>query len=103
AQGTSAYEVPIGEARTKASAFTHCFLRAFAAPDSDMILEVNEDGQVIKIVPNRRLGKYLQREVASLLASVNVQRSQAPDAEVLSEDDVYIGRAKLLQAPIDVR
>ncbi len=47
------------------------------------------------VVPNRRLGKYLQREVGALLASVNITLDQAPDAEVLSDDDVYIGRVRL--------
>jgi len=92
ATGTAAYEIPIKDAGRKENVFTHCFLRAFANPDQDMVRDVNEDGQVIKVVPNRRLGKYLQREVAALLANSNVQLNQAPDAEVLSDDDVYIGR-----------
>jgi caspase domain-containing protein len=96
AQGTAAYEVKIGTAAKKENVFTHCFLRAFQEPDSDMIQVVAENGQSIKVVPNRRLGKYLQREVAKLLANVNVALNQTPDAEVLSDDDVYIGRA---QAP----
>ena len=102
AMGASAYEVPIGLAGKKQNAFTHCFLRAFAAPDRDMIQDVNEDGHVIKVVPNRKLGKYLQREVARLLAAVNVQLNQAPDAEVLSDDDVYIGRAQSSPPPASV-
>ncbi len=96
AQGTAAYEVKIGTAVKKENVFTHCFLRAFREPDGDMVQAVAEDGQSIKVVPNRRLGKYLQREVAKLLANVNVALNQTPDAEVLSDDDAYIGRA---QAP----
>lgn len=95
AAGRPAYEIALGAGGKKESAFTHCFLRAFQAPDPDMIREVTEDGQTIDVVPNRRLGKYLQREVGDLLASVNITLDQAPDAEVLSDDDVYIGRARL--------
>ncbi|WFU74265.1 caspase family protein [Bradyrhizobium sp. CB2312] len=95
AQGTSAFEAPIGEQQATENVFTHCFLQAFEKPDPDMVREIVEDGKAIKIIPNRALGKYLQREVTSLLASVNIQLNQAPDAEVLSDDDVYIGKARL--------
>jgi hypothetical protein len=95
AMGRSAYEVPLGAAGQRESVFTHCFLRGFKAPDHDMVQQVKENGETIQVVPNRRLGKYLQREVAALLASVNVQLDQTPDAEVLSDDDVYIGRAQI--------
>jgi hypothetical protein len=46
----------------------------FQAPDPDMIREMIEDGRTIDVVPNRRLGKYLQREVGALLASVPLYR-----------------------------
>jgi Caspase domain len=94
AQGASAFEAPIGGQQIKENVFTHCFLQAFEKPDIDMLREVVEDGKSFKVIPNRALGKYLQREVASLLASVNIQLNQTPDAEVLSDDDVYIGKAK---------
>jgi hypothetical protein len=101
AMGRPAYEIALGAGGQKASAFTHCFLRAFQAPDRDMIREVTEDGRRIDVVPNRRLGKYLQREVGALLASINIQYEQTPDAEVLSDDDVYIGRVRLAEdAPL---
>ena len=93
--GRPAYEVPLGPDGQIESVFTHCFLRGYRVPDRDMIRQVSEDGKTVQIVPNRRLGKYLQREVAALLASVNVQFDQAPDSEVLSDDDVYIGRAQI--------
>jgi hypothetical protein len=97
ATGRPAYEIPLGAAGQMESAFTHCFLRAFKAPDRDMIQKVTEDGETIEVVPNRRLGKYLQREVSALLASVNIQLDQMPDAEVLSDDDAYIARARLAE------
>jgi hypothetical protein len=101
AVGASAYELSIGEAKQKVSVFTHCFLRAFRYPDADMIQEVSEDGYKIKVVPNHKLGRYLQREVAALLATANIALNQAPDAEVLSDYDAYIGRFKE-PAAIDV-
>lgn len=91
--GRPAYEIPIGNDGAKESVFTHCFLRAFQAPDPEMIEKITEDGENIEVIPNRRLEKYLQREVGALLASVNITLEQRPDAEVLSDDDVYIGRA----------
>jgi hypothetical protein len=100
ADGQSAYEIPLDGKIV--SAFTHCFLRAFDKPDPDMIRKVTEDGQTIDVVPNRRLGKYLRREVSALLASVGIKLDQTPDAEVLSDDDIYIGRVRLtapLKAP----
>jgi hypothetical protein len=60
-------------------------------PDRDMIRAVTEDDQTVDVIPNRRLGKYLQREVSALLASVNIQVDQTPDTEVLSDDDVTAG------------
>ena len=101
AVGRSAYEVPIDANGKVESAFTRCFLRAFQAPDADMIQEVREDDLVIEVIPNRRLGKYLQREVSALLAKVNVQFDQTPDAEVLSDDDAYIGRAPAMRMALE--
>jgi Caspase domain len=95
ATGRPAYEIPIAADGTKGSTFTYCFLKAFKYPDLDMISKVTEDGEEIEVVPNRRLEKYLRREVSDLLARVNVQLDQTPDAEVLSDDDVYLGRAHL--------
>jgi hypothetical protein len=95
ATGRAAYEISIAANGQKESAFTHCFLRAFKAPDRDMILKVTDGDEVIDVVPNRRLDKYLVREVGNLLASVNVQLDQVPDAEVMSDDDVYLGRARV--------
>jgi hypothetical protein len=95
AEGQPAYEIPLGADGKKSSAFTHCFLRAFRAPDRDMIRELTEDGKTIDVVPNRRLEKYLQREVGDLLASINIQYDQTPVAFVLSDDDVYIGQVHL--------
>jgi hypothetical protein len=95
AEGQPAYEIAIGAGGRKSSAFTHCFLQAFTDPEPDMIRQVTEDGQTFEVVPNRRLEKYLQREVRTLMANVNVQYDQCPEIDVPSDDDVYIGRARV--------
>jgi Caspase domain len=101
AQGTPAYEAPIGKEKVIRNVFTHCFLQAFERPDADMVREIIEDGKVIKIIPNRKLGRYLEREVTSLLANIDIRLSQLPDAEVLSDDTIYIGKAKVQPAAAD--
>ncbi|WP_253713394.1 caspase family protein [Bradyrhizobium sp. WD16] len=97
--GTAAYEVSL-QGGPKENVFTRCLMQAFAQPDSDMVVEVVEDGQQVRVVPNRRLGPYLRREVATLLAGVNITMDQAPDDEVLSDDSAYIGHARTTGAII---
>ena len=99
AQGKSAFEICIGNPPVKKNVFTHCFLQAFKSPDAAMVREVVKDGEVIRVVPNRRLRDYLRREVPALLATVNIRLDQLPDAEVLSDEDAYIGKAR--QVPPD--
>jgi hypothetical protein len=60
--GGLAYAIPLGSDERRVAVFTHCFLRAFRAPDPDMILAMREDGEFIYVIPNRRLRGYLQRE-----------------------------------------
>ena len=94
AVGASAYELPLVAGGEKENVFTHCLLRAFEAPDAEMVMSVEEDGKTIDIVPNRKLGKYLKRAVSTLLASVSIAIEQTPDDEVTSDEKAYIGRAK---------
>lgn len=94
AVGKEAFEVLIKGEKEKENAFTHCLLRAYSSPDVDMIVSVEEDGKAIDIVPNRKLGPYLRREVPDLLASINIAIEQTPDDEVTSDEKVYIGQAK---------
>jgi Caspase domain len=95
--GTPAYEIPMGSAK-KQSVFTHCFLQAFTTPDPELIKQISEDGVKIDVVPNRRLGKFLQRCMTATMATANVQYDPTPDAEVLSDEDVYIGKVRVLTA-----
>ena len=96
-EGTPAYEVKIGENGELESVFTHCFLKAFKKPDSNMIASVTEDGLTIYVVPNRRLDKFLLRELEEVLAEVNIKLSQEPVIDIVSDDDVYMARVEALQ------
>jgi tetratricopeptide (TPR) repeat protein len=91
------YEIHLEGGKQIINVFTRCLLRAFQFPDRDMIKNLTEDGKTIEVIPNRRLGRYLQREISDLLAGVN--RSLAydeigVDIEVTSDDDTYIGRVR---------
>jgi hypothetical protein len=64
-----------------------------------MVLSLKEDDKTISIVPNRKLGPYLKREVSELLAKVDIKLDQLPDDEVMSGENAYIGRAGSKRAP----
>jgi Caspase domain len=88
---TAAYEIPIDG--TVESVFTYCLRQAYKKPDKDMVSTIDEDGIKIRVVPNRKLEDYLQREVADTLKSVEKTLEQSPDVNVTSSDDTYIARA----------
>jgi hypothetical protein len=90
----AAYETNLDPTGKKTSVFTHCLLRAFRNPDPDTVDKVTEDGEVKFVVPNRKLGVSLQRWVPEILSSIKATYVQEPDAEVLSDNDAYIGRAQ---------
>ncbi|HEX7934818.1 MAG TPA: caspase family protein [Paraburkholderia sp.] len=93
AMGRAAYEVSTGSDNKSESVFTHCLLSAFRSPDADMIRHVEEDGVDIDVIPNRQLENYLYREVPKFLARISVQLEQRPEADVVSDEDAYVGRA----------
>jgi hypothetical protein len=99
ATGTAAYELKLTPAGNRESIFTHCFLNAFEHPEPEMIREIDEDGKQVKVVPTRRLERYLQERVPALLAEYNLQMNQQPDIEILSNDEAYIGRAGSPEVP----
>jgi Caspase domain len=88
--GEPAYELPVAESTAKFDGiYTSCFLDAFVQPDANMIKTI--DGGV-RVVPNRNLRSYLEREVQKKAAQKSIRLSQIPDAEVISDESVYIGR-----------
>lgn len=73
--------------------FTHCFLQAFRQPDTEMVRQVEDEGRVIRVIPNRCLKDYLRRTVPVLMKGKGFMVHQIPDAIVESGESVYLGRA----------
>lgn len=88
--GRPALELPLEDAVAQHEGiFTSAFLQAFRTPDPDMIVQLQSGEDV---VPNRKLRKYLVREVQARAQRESIRLTQAPDAVVNSEPGVYIGR-----------
>jgi Caspase domain len=95
----SAYEIPLalepGEPSICRSVLTTAWMAAYEEPSADMVIQVDEDGRRVLVVPNRRLEDFLQRKVDKLLAARNDPTlRQVLDVNVPSADDVYIGCVK---------
>jgi hypothetical protein len=95
AVGAPAYEVALSKtSKSKTSVFTHCLREAYANPDADMVLKVQDGKRTLEVVPNRRLEAFLRREVPAVLSSVSVAYQQLPVIDVLSDDSAYIGQVR---------
>lgn len=92
--GQPAYETKLAPEGTRTSVFTHCLLQAFREPDPGSVDEIIANGAPTFVVTNRKLGPMLQRRVPEVLAAINPTYAQDVDAEVLSDNDAYIARAK---------
>jgi hypothetical protein len=95
----SAYEIPLalapGGPLTCRSVLTTAWLAAYEEASADMVIQVDEGGRIVPVVPNRRLEGFLQRKVDQLLAARNDPTlRQDLDINVPSADDVYVGCAK---------
>jgi hypothetical protein len=96
-ESRSAYEGKLGG--TPHSVLTYALMSAFREPEPDLIREITEGGQTIKVVPNRKLKNYLQPKVNELLDIV-ASESDNPGAvlkqrieiNVPSDDVIYISR-----------
>jgi hypothetical protein len=99
--GAPAYEVELSKtSNARTSVFTHCLRLAYMTPDADMVLKVADGKRTIEVVPNRRLEAFLRREVAAVLASVNVVYQQTPVIDVSSDDSAYIGKVRWVAVAI---
>lgn len=88
--GEPSFEVVLADsARNYAGIYTTTLLSAFAEASQDVVRKVNG----IDVVPNKRLKRFLEREVPLRAQKVNIQLNQRPDALVTSEDDIYIASA----------
>jgi hypothetical protein len=98
--GDPAWEIPKSKSVPNYEAiYTASFLSAFEHPTEDMVVTV--DG--VKVVPNRRLEKYLARDVSKRAQARSIRLDQHPETLVISQTDAnYIGRvsaAAALAAP----
>jgi hypothetical protein len=85
----SSFEVPVTDStKDYQGIYTQAFLDAFKAPDPPMVRDIAG----VKVVPNRRLKGYLEREVSRRAAAVSIQLRQLPDTQVVSDDEAYIGK-----------
>lgn len=89
--GAAASEASIQENLKTQGLFTEAFLAAFTNPVTDMVKTL-DDGT--KVVPNRRLEKFLISEVQKLAQKVDFNLKQIPECDVPSDDDFYIARVK---------
>jgi hypothetical protein len=81
------------------SVLTHALLAAYREPSDDMVREIDESGETLEVVPNRRLERYLQDKVNQTLHLIKPGEVQRIDANVPSDDDVYIARVERLAGP----
>jgi hypothetical protein len=88
--GAAAYEgKPVAEtAAAYKGVFTTCFLEAFKQPYPDMVYDLNGK----RVVPNRRLRQYLNREVPKRASDLSIQIAQHPDCKVYSDEPTYISQ-----------
>ena len=100
--GKSALELPVADSTGRFEGiYTSCFLDAFKNPDASMVLTLSDGSRV---VPNRNLKAYLTREVQKRAQAKSIKLNQIPDADVVSDDTVYIGKVApgtiIVQPPV---
>jgi Caspase domain len=88
--GNPALELPVNDSvKNFEGIFTSCFLDAFKRPDAEMVRTLANG---TKVIPNRRLSKFLVREVQRKAQARSIKLNQIPDADVVSDETAYIGR-----------
>jgi hypothetical protein len=87
-----AYEVSVGA--VSQSVLTVALESAYVDPPAEIVAELDADGTRIKIVPNRKLEDFLQDKIDDILAGVDINLVQVIEADVPSDDNVYIARVR---------
>lgn len=87
-EALSAYEGEIDGKRH--SILTYALLSAFKKPEPAMVRQLNVGTEQLYVVPNRALEKYLQKKVDAILEHIDINLTQCIEANVPSDDDVYI-------------
>ncbi len=96
----AAYEGDIeGE---KQSIMTYALISAYKEPEPDMIREIMDGTDKVRVVPNRKLEDYLQNKINDILAGININLTQTIEAHVPSDDNVYIARVHSLARGLSV-
>lgn len=87
--GDPAFEVALADsARSYVGIYTTTLVSAYAEAHADDLRKVRG----VNVVPNKRLKRYLEREVPMRAQKINIQLNQRPDAQVTSDDDTYIAK-----------
>jgi hypothetical protein len=88
--GDPALEAPIeASSSVYEGIYTTCFLNAFKQPDVEMVLDL-ADGE--KVIPNKNLKAYLEREVQARSQEISLQVNQITDSRIESDEKTFIGR-----------
>ncbi|WP_282127119.1 caspase family protein [Roseobacter litoralis] len=94
--GRAALELPAATSVAQHEGiFTTAFLKAFREPDSNMIVALPSGSYV---VPNRKLEKFLVREVKARAQDYSFKLNQVPDAMVESDLPTFIARSAIAPA-----
>lgn len=96
APSNAAYELPVAESASQYHGiYTTCLLDAFRRPDDEMITSLSNG---IRVVPNRKLERFLAREVSLLAQRRTIKLFQVPHCEVNSTDITYMGKVRAATA-----
>ena len=80
------------------SVLTVALLSAYDDPPETIRKKLTASRRGAGVVPNRMLEDYLQDKIDQLLEEIDINLEQAIDADVPSDDDIYIGRARIKPA-----
>ena len=92
-RAAAAYEGPVGDRLQ--SLLTAALLAAYDNPPKRLVRRIGTGRDRIAVVPNRKLKDFLQDKVDDLLAAISINLVQPIEADVPSDDDVYIARARI--------
>lgn len=91
--GRPALELPAVESVAQHEGiFTAAFLKAFREPDADMIHTLNSG---VNVIPNRKLHRFLVREVQDRAIEFSLRLNQVPDAMVMSDIPAFMAKSAL--------
>lgn len=97
--GDPSFEAAMADStKNYAGIYTTTLLSAFAEAPADIVSKVGG----VDVVPNKRLKRFLEREVPLRAQRINIQLNQRPDAQVTSDDDIYIAKAAKIRSAASI-